>query len=211
MSCPHHRLARLVLLVIAAIAFSTVSARDLGVIGPTYPIAETDAIALFESKAAERVASGEHEQWMDEARSKSQATARRPVGVVLPRAVEHRVTEFNPSLTLDADLLDDKGQIIYPAGTTVNPLQIKPLTKTLCFIDGDDPAQVNWMSHFCTDNVRNKLILVNGDMETVSQKLDQRLYFDQHSFLIQKFGIAALPAAIRQSGEALYVEEFPIQ
>ena len=210
-SCPRHRINRNLILLLCAIASSPAFSRDLGVIGPTYPIAETDAIALFKSKAADRVASGEHEQWMNDARTESQATAKRPIGTVLPRAIEHRVTEFNPSLTLDADLLDDKGQIIYPAGTTVNPLEIRPLTKTLCFIDGDDPLQVEWISHFCTNDIRNKLILVNGDLEIISKELDKHLYFDQHSFLIEKFGIAALPAAIRQSGAALYVEEFPIK
>jgi len=186
-------------------------ARDLGNIGPVYPIAETDALVFFKQRATDRVASGEHDQWFDEAKDSAQATARRPQGVRLPRAQEHRTTEFNPRLTLDADLLDDKGQIIYPAGTVVNPLEIRPLTKTLCFIDGDDQEQVQWMKTYCIDDVRNKLILVNGDIQDVSKQIDRRLYFDQRSFLVQKFSIAALPAAIRQHGEALYVQEFPLR
>ena len=113
--------------------------------------------------------------------------------------------------TLEKDITDADGKILFKAGTKVNPLEVKPLTKTLCFIDGDDPEQVTWLETYCGKDARNKLILVNGDYLAVTEKTGMRLYFDQRGYLVERFGIKAVPAVIRQSGKVLYVEEFPVK
>ncbi|MCZ2802553.1 type-F conjugative transfer system protein TraW [Vibrio alginolyticus] len=198
--------ASLVVLFVSCNAFAS----DLGVIGKTYPIIERDLIDVIHERIEEKTKSGELDELHQGMKDRSKEYASRPPGIDLPRAKEYRAVEVNPVYTLEEDIVDAEGKVLFKAGTKVNPLEIRPLTKTLCFIDGDDPVQVTWMQTYCAKDPRNKLILVNGDFQIVSKQTGLRLYFDQRGYLVGRFGITAVPAVIRQSGKVLYVEEFPI-
>jgi len=196
--------------LVALIASFDVIAKDLGVIGPSYPVIERDLIEVIHERIQQKTASGELGELHNGLKDRTKNYAKRPPGVSLPRALEYRAVEINPVYTLDKDITDADGKVIFKAGTKVNPLEVNPLTKTLCFIDGDDPEQVSWMKEYCSADIRNKMILVNGDYLGLTEKLNLRLYFDQRGYLVERFGIKAVPAVIRQSGKVLYVEEFPI-
>ena len=199
------------MLLVALIGFSSQSiAKDLGVIGPTYSILERDLVELIRERLTEKTASGEVARLNEELRNRGRNYAAKPPGSKLPRAVEYSATQIDPVYTLDRDITDASGKILFFRGTKVNPLEIKPLTKTLCFIDGYDKEQVEWMQRFCAANKRNKLILVDGDYLALAEKTKLRLYFDQRGYLINRFGITALPAVVRQSGSSLYVETFHV-
>jgi conjugal transfer pilus assembly protein TraW len=197
--------------LVVLIASSSVFARDLGVIGVTYPIIERDLIEVIHERIQEKTKSGELDALNKELKETAKQRARRPLGVLLPTAQVYRAIEINPIYTVDKDITDADGKVIYKAGTQINPLEVKPLTKTLCFIDGDDPEQVKWLQNYCAKNRLNKLILVNGDYLALSNQLNLRIYFDQRGYLVGRFGIKAVPAVIRQSGQVLYVEEFPVK
>lgn len=197
--------------LVVLIASFDAAGRDLGVIGNTHPIIERDLIEVIHERIQEKTESGELGDLHDGMTNNAKGYAKRPLGVDLPRAEEYRAVEVSPLYTLEKDITDAEGKVLFKAGTKVNPLEIKPLTKTLCFINGDDPDQVAWLKHFCAKDIRNKMILVNGDYLAVTEELGMRLYFDQRGYLVERFGIQAVPAVIRQSGKVLYVEEFPIQ
>lgn len=196
--------------LVALFACFNVQARHLGVLGPTYPIHERNLIEVMQEKMAEKQANGEiaamHERMADQAAQYVQ----RPPGQKLPRALERKISSFSPLYVLDRDIHDATGKLIFAKGTTVNPLKIKPLTKMLCFIDGDDPQQVEWMMKSCAYHPANKLILVAGNYQTLMTQLNVRLYFDQQGWLVNKFHIQALPAVVKQQGQDLYVEEIPV-
>jgi conjugal transfer pilus assembly protein TraW len=63
----------------------------------------------------------------------------------------------------------------------------------------------------CGANPLNKLILTNGDYLEVSNRYQRKIYFDQGGYLTNKLNISTLPAVVRQKGEFLYVEEFPLE
>lgn len=186
-------------------------AKDLGVIGSSYPIIERDLIDVIHERIQQKTVSGELDALNQGMADRSKNYAKRPPGVILPRATAYSAIEVNLVYTLEKDITDADGKVLFKAGTTVNPLDVRPLTSVLCFIDGDDPEQVAWLESYCVHDVKSKLILVNGDYLSVSEKLGVRMYFDQRGYLVQRFGIKALPAVIRQSGKVLYVEEFPIK
>ena len=200
---------KIALLVLLTASFN-LTAKDLGVIGKTYPIKEKDMIEAMKEVAAEKIANGDLEQLNREMEETGKQYVKTPPGTFLPRATEYRATEINPVYKLLEDITDANGKVIFKAGVEVNPLEVKPLGKTLCFIDGNDPEQVEWLLKYCTDSSLNKLILINGNYAEISEKHNIRLYFDQRGFLIKRFNIQAVPAVIRQSGLVLYVEEFPI-
>lgn len=197
-------------LLVACTASFSASANDLGQMGKTYPIAEPDLIETIKAKLAEKQENGEldalNKKWQDDGKQ----YVRRPPGKTLPRATEYRAFAVDPTYTVPNDIKDAEGKVLYKAGFTFNPLQVKPLTRTLCFIDGDDPDQVNWLEHYCGDAISFKRILINGDFVEVSKKTKARIYFDQRGFLLSHFRIEAVPAVVRQSGGLLYVEEFKL-
>lgn len=182
---------------------------DLGVLGDTYDIEETDIVELIKRRIIEKKESGELDQLHDDMKSRAKSYARRPPGSDLPRASKYEVTEIVPQYTLKEDQYLPDGSLLYPKGTTVNPLKIKALTKMLCFIDADDSEQLRWAIDHCTDKPEDKVILTKGDTVEAGKALDKHVYFDQLG-LVDRLGIEALPATLRQEGKALYVEEHPI-
>jgi conjugal transfer pilus assembly protein TraW len=186
-------------------------ASDYGVLAKTYPIQEEDLIVVMQRKMAAKVADGTIGKEMDKLKAKSKGYVVRPVGVSLPRTGRYKMTKIDVRYTLHKDILDANGKIIYPAGTTINPLEIYPMKNGFCFIDGDDRDQVAWAKEMCNPSNAMRIVLVNGNYEDVAQKLNIRIYFDQKQTLTKRFNILSVPTVIRQSGSFLVKEAFPIE
>ena len=181
---------------------------DLGVLGKQYSILEKDLLEEIEQKLTQK--KKEVDQVNKKLQEKSKAYAERPRGVVLPRATKPGLMQLNPAITLQNDIKDAAGNVLYAKGTTVNPLDYRKLTKTLCFIDADDNEQVRWLRKSCKGRLKTKIILLNGEILKLAKKLGRMVYFDQGGYLTQRFGLTALPAKVYQSGRSLYVEQIPI-
>lgn len=188
---------------------SVLLARDLGVVGPVYPIAEQDMLQTIEHRLTALEESGELTRLEEDAKARYQAYVERPEGVQLPRATKNRTYHVDPSITVPYDIKDHEGRIIHPAGTTVNPLNYITLSKQLLFFDGDDPVQVEWArSMIDGDPLHIKPILTNGPILALMKEWQVRLYFDQKGILIQRFRIQKLPATVDQDGQQLKVVEY---
>jgi conjugal transfer pilus assembly protein TraW len=189
-----------------------VSAEDLGVVGPVYPIAEQDMLATIETRLHALEKSGEFTRIEKDAKARYQAYTERPVGVSLPRAKATRVWHVDPTLVVPYTIQDNEGRIIYPAGTRVNPLARMTLSKRLLFFDANDPDQCVWTKALLDrDGLRVKAILTNGPVLALMRTWQVRLYFDQRGTLIEHFGIMALPAIVSQDGLQLKVEEVHLE
>lgn len=187
---------------------SVLLARDLGVVGPVYPIAEQDMLQTIEQRLEALAESGELARIEDDAKTRYRAYVERPEGVQLPRATKNRTYYVDPSLTVPYDIKDHEGRIIHPAGTTVNPLDYITLSKQLLFFDGDDPGQVEWArSMIDGDPLHIKPILTNGPVLALMKKWQVRLYFDQRGQLVERFHIQRVPALVANDGSRLKVME----
>lgn len=183
---------------------------DLGQLGKVYPVIERDMTEVIKEKIEEKQKSGVFNALNEDLVNKGRAYVSRPNGTQLPRAKEYRAFLIDPTYTLERDIHNGDGQLLFKKGYSFNPLAIKPMTKTLCFIDGDDEQQVEWLQQYCGSGNEFKNILTNGDYQQTFKKTGFRLYFDQGGYLAAKFRIAGLPAVVRQSGNHLYVEEYGI-
>ena len=200
-----------VYLVVCIVFFSsTLYANDLGKLGKSYPIVEPDLIETIKKMLMEKQDNGELDEFNNEWAENAKGYVRSPPGKSLPRATAYRDFAIDPTFTVQNDILDGEGNVLYYKGFTFNPLLIKPLTQTLCFIDGDDPDQIEWLKTHCGEEHGFKRILIDGDFYKASEYLNMRLYFDQNSVLLTHFRLEAVPAVVRQSGDILYVEEFEI-
>ena len=181
-------------------------AADFGVLGKTYKVKERSIIESINAKIKEKQKSGELNKKMIELRDNSKNYIKRPPGIALPVATEYSAESVGVSFTLKEDLTDEKGNIIHRAGKTVNPLEIQPLRFGLCFIDGDDKKQIKFAKEKCAASER--IVLVNGNFADVGKAIGVRVFFDQKSTLVHRFGIKQVPTVIRQSGNVLMKEVF---
>ena len=196
------------LLLIALLLPAMAAARDLGVIGPTYAINEPDMLAQLHTRLKQAETDGTLQTMEDEMKARYVAHAQRPKGIALPRADQHRVHFFDPTVVLSQDIRDQRGQVLWQAGTKVNPLDYVSMNQQWLFFDGDDPQQRQWARDYLTrypNQVRP--ILTQGEALKLSEDWGVRLYFDQHGSYSRRFGLRALPALLSQQGKQLRIDE----
>lgn len=184
-------------------------ARDYGQHGAVWPVIEPDLLQQIKARLTYLEASGETARLNYELKRRTIARVNRPAPVAgLTLAATLRRWSFDPTITVDADITDDKGRTIITRGTRVNPLDTVPLRGPLVFLDGDDRAQVDWaMARFGATQA--KFILVGGAPLELMKARQRRFYFDQGGKLTQHFSIRAVPAVVEQQGRALLVTEQP--
>lgn len=187
-----------------------VYALNYGVLGKTYPIVEQDFLAYIEQKIHTLQSSGEWQTLQNTFKKRVKAHLMRPTPSHLPRAMKDKSFLFNPSITVTYAVRDNNGVIIAPQGTVINPLERVSLTSTLLFFDGDDEAQVQWVSQEIKRHPKIKLILTSGSIKANAIFFQQAVYFDLNGYLIHKFQITALPACVKQVGDRLQVSEVSV-
>jgi conjugal transfer pilus assembly protein TraW len=122
-----------------------------------------------------------------------------------------RTFYFDPSIKVEQNITDDKGNIIVPAGTTKNPLEVVSLSKHLLFFDGRDAQQVR-DARALIDHYGGKVkpILIAGSYLDLMKAWQLSVYFDQQGVLTRKFGITQVPALVSQEGMRLRIDEFKV-
>jgi len=192
----------------ALLPCSEAQAKDLGVRGQVWEIAETDLLVYIKGKAEAFEKTGKFAKWQDDAKARARSYVETPTPIVgVTNATTERNRLFDPTITVRKDILDHQSRLIAKAGTAVNPLDYLPLSTSLVFINGDDPAQVNWALGIET---KNKIILTSGPVASLMRQYKRALYFDQKGLLTDRFGITTVPATVTQEGRALRIREFPL-
>lgn len=188
----------------------SISAKDLGVMGATYPIAETDFVTMAQKKIQEEMNTDKESGWQDQQKASIMATADRPLAVPgLRPTIQNRHWFLDPSFVVPIDVRSANGSILMKAGSRFNPLEKINLKNALIFFDGDDPEQVAWAQKKNEAlKGRDVLILVNGSLRAASLQLPhQRVYFDQGGRITQKLQITQVPAIVQQVGDQLEISE----
>lgn len=197
-------------IVIFSVVFSQMTssyAKDLGVVGATYGIAEKDALSEIEARARE-VDWSKH---INKAKAARSFKRYRPEGMAaLPRARKDRSFIVDMTYTLPFDIFDGKGGILYPKGYTFNPLDYLGYRMTLVVIDGADKAQVEWFkrSPYFKEPTA-KLLLSGGSHLTLSESLRRPVYYADLR-IIERFRLAAVPSVISQKGRVMEVKEIDV-
>ena len=184
-------------------------AEDLGTIGETYAIAEPHLLHYIDQTLREKEKSGELANLEEQAKSRVIESIRNPKPLAGIRPTQTaRTFYFDPSMTVEQNVTDDKGSIVVPAGTTKNPLEVVSLSKHLLFFDGSDAEQVRH-ARTLIDHYGGKVkpILVAGSYLDLMKAWQLSVYFDQHGALTTKFGITQVPALVSQEGLRLRIDE----
>ena len=184
------------------------SAKDLGVRGATWGIAEPDLLAEIETRLLEMQRSGELARFEAEARERARRTLEEPPPVPgIAPATRERSRLFDPAIVVERDIRTAGGTLIAAAGTPVNPLERMPMTRDLLFVDGRREAEIAWaLAH----DRSSKIVLLGGRPLDLMRRHGRPFFFDTGGTLAARFGIAATPSLVAQEGARLRITEFPV-
>ena len=203
------RYAFLATLPCLLLIFGRAMANDLGVVGPTYEIVERDLIEVMKDKFRRMEKSGELARLQESYKQRVIETVEKPRPVHGVRSTETvRTFYVDPTWTLDRNVVDEQGKLLFPAGTKVNPLDYAPLTQYLLFFDQREKAQVAFARRFIEQSkARVKPILVGGEPLKLMRQWKREVFYDQGGVLSRKFLLKHSPAIVSQEGKRLRIDE----
>ena len=192
----------------AAVAPSPASAKDLGVRGATWPVAEPDLLDRIETRLLEMQQSGALARLEDEARERARRTLEEPnpaAGVAPAR--EERSRLFDPAIAVARDIRTPGGVLIAAAGTRVNPLERMTLARDLLFVDGRREVEIAWaLGH----ERPAKIVLLAGRPLELMRRHRRPFFFDQGGRLAARLGLRFTPSLVAQDGSRLRITEIPV-
>lgn len=197
-----------IILAILAAWYGPARAENLGVYGNVYSIKEPDLLDVWKGKLKKIERTGQLKAWQEKAKQDTLAKLENPPPVPgIGWAKESRSWTFDPTYTVRQTIKDHNGNVIAPAGKTVNPFDFTSLTKALVFIDARDEKQVRWAKERLDKNPRDKLVLVGGSWLKLTRQWKRQIFFDQEGMLTRHFRIKTVPAVLQQQGRVLRIDE----
>ena len=167
-------------------------------VGPTSAVIETD----LGGELRQRAVSVDVEQLRN-------AQARyQPANLhALPRATKDTTTMVDLTHTLEQDLVDAQGTILYPRGFTFNPLRYVSLSGALVVIDGSDPEQVAWFKGSPYGSNRRALLLLSGGLAASMRDELRRPVVYLTEDIAQRLQVRAVPSVVMEQDQHLTVRE----
>jgi len=185
----------------------SVSAKRLESIGISFQIDEPDLLIAISQHLQQMDKAGLIETQQQQFKDQVKKSMQRPKPYFLPTTTQSTTFYFDPSITATKDIKDAQGHIIIKSGTKVNPLDRVSLSKTLLFLNADEPFQVCWLQRQLANDADAKIILIQGDIFRISEQLNSSLYFDQGGSLSKKLQLTHVPARITQADQQLKITE----
>ena len=167
-------------------------------VGPTSTVVETD----LSDELRQRAVSIDVEQ-LRHAQAHYQ-----PANLdALPRAEKDTTTMVDLTHTLERDLVDAQGTILYPAGFTFNPLRYVSLSGALVVIDGSDPEQVAWFKGSPYGSNRRALLLLSGGLAAPLRDELRRPVAYLTGDIARRLQVRAVPSVVVERDNQLVIRE----
>ena len=167
-------------------------------VGPTSAVVETDLGEELRQRAVR----------VDVERLRSAQARYQPANLqALPRATKDATTMVDLTHTLEQDVQDANGQVLYPAGFTFNPLQYVSLSGALVVIDGSDPEQVAWFKGSPYGSNRRALLLLSGGLAAALRDGLQRPVAYLTQDIAQRLQVRAAPSVVVERDNQLVIRE----
>lgn len=183
----------------------SLEAKDLGVYGALFPIDEENLLKVIQKRLQSYEKSGKLESLQKDIQEKVKQKVLNPTPVDAIKITQiPRVFTFDPTLTIEENILDHQGNILVKAGTRVNPLEYKPWGKPLLFLKGDLKEQQELISNYPDVHI----VLVSGQPLELEKQYKRPIFFDQGGVLTKKFNLQHVPCLIIQQENRLLIKEF---
>ncbi len=188
------------------------AATNLGTLGPTHAITEPHLLDFIAQRLRDKERSGELQQLMQAAQRRGVAHVQQPPPVAGLRATTvPRSYRWDPAFTLDRNIVDAQGRLLYAAGSRHNPLDVVTMQRQLLFFDARDPRQLRRAQALMAGRPGGiKPVLTGGSYLDLMRRWQQPVYHDQHGLLTRRFGIHQVPALVSQDGRQLRIDELAL-
>lgn len=177
---------------------SAYSSQDI-VIGSTTTIAETSVLDEIEESAARA-------NWQEALNTEPSTWGGFQSGR-LPIAKKNVVRQHKPYYTLDTDIKDQMGQVIYPKGFTFNPMAYVRLPSRI-FIVGDKPVYKDWLLEHA--EAFDMVLTAGGDPMALGAKYGRPIFILEPK-MRDRLGVKVVPSIISQQGDALQIKEMVLE
>jgi conjugal transfer pilus assembly protein TraW len=200
---------RVMIAAAALLAGPYACARDLGVTGPVYAIAEPSLIEMIQANLREMQANGGLARLQRESQARIRREVEQPEPVAgISKTIRARSFHFDPSIEVPYPITDAEGRVIVAPGTRVNPLDTVSLSRPLLFIDARDSAQLDRAQRLLSERKGQvKLILTGGSYLDLMRRWKLAVFYDQQGHLTTQLGIHHVPALVTQDGNRLRIDE----
>jgi conjugal transfer pilus assembly protein TraW len=204
-----NRLSTLCLIALGGgIVCSNVRAESLGVVGPTYPIAEEHLLKMIETRLRAKEQSGELARIQEQIVARGKQAVLAPPPLQLPVVAVPRTFYVDPTYVLDRNIVDGSGRLLFAVGTRANPLDIVSMSRRLFFFDGRDERQVAMAERLAKgETAKTKPVLVGGSYLELMRRWKVPVFYDQRGVLVKRLRIERVPALVSQEGRRLRVDE----
>jgi len=182
---------------------------DLGRHGNVYEVVEPDFLDVIEARARAL----EKDSEAIKRRMRERAEAYRPRNAVdLPPAKKNGVRLVDMTYTLEFDITDGKGNVVYPKGFQFNPLEYVPFNETLVILNGTREREIRWfLSSRYANEPGVKVLLTEGRWMEVKKSLGRHVYY-LTDFMAGRLHIEATPSVVRaKSNKYMEVMEFKVE
>lgn len=181
--------------------------KDQGYFGNVYDIKERDALQEIESFMASMDNDGT-KPIINKEITESKIKNYKPDGLIsVPRATESRTRFIRPEHTLEMDIKDDKGNILYPKGYKFSPLDYVQNPRTYIAINANDPIQVEWFKKSeYSKKIDVTLLITEGSYYDLSKSVSNVVYYCLPE-IHKGFQIEKVPSIIKQEGNQLKIVE----
>jgi len=204
-----HSFISILIVAIIFLMAGFAAAKDLGVRGAVWPVEEPDLLDEIEKRLGNMKASGELARMRREAVESARERIEAPPRVAGIRPARFiRIRRFDPSVTIERDIIAHDGKLIAARGTRINPLEKHPLTRDLLFIDGTRQVEVAWAIAREKPSV---IVLLAGRPLELMRAHGRAFFFDQGGRLARRFGLAATPSLLEAEGSFLRITEVPLE
>ena len=190
-------------LVLASVCIAASAHGQTATIGRTWPIAEPDALAEIEARAARQPANiaerfGPREGW----------SAMQSATLGIARTDRRRTVV--PFHTLDFEIRLPDGKLLYPRGYTFNPLTYVSLPQRLIVVH---PRDLGWA--IAKARPIDWILLAGGekaasDPIALGKKVGRPLFILEER-VKDRLALTAAPVIIEQVGQKLELSEFAIE
>ncbi|MFC3443894.1 conjugal transfer protein TraW [Sphingobium rhizovicinum] len=184
------------MIALVATATTQPAQANVATIGRTWPIAEPDALAEIEARAARQPTDiaqnfGPRANW-----SAMQAAS---LGI----ATLAQTRSVIPFYTLDFDIKLPDGTMLYPKGYTFNPLTYVSLPQRLVVVH---PRDLGWALR--TARPADFILLTAGDALALGEKVGRPLFILEER-VKDRLGLTVAPVIVAQAGQRLLLTEVP--
>ncbi|AII15600.1 conjugal transfer protein TraW (plasmid) [Campylobacter iguaniorum] len=199
---------KIALSIIASMMMLYASSNNELFIGDTHEFAEKDMLEAIQQHLTDNKEKIEKRFEEEKIKAKEKIKQYQPDGLIaLEPALKDNVFEPDMSYTLDRDIKDAEGNIIYKKGFTFNPLKYAKLGYGIVVINGKNRQEVEWFKNSKYANtIAYRLLITDGSYYDLIKELNQQVFYCLPE-ITKRFQLKHTPSIVVQKREKIEVSE----